>query len=168
METVQIRSFFSSVFSYIRTEYRKIRTRKHSLFRHFSHSVNFRLFSNVLNVFTMNQSQALDDISLRLTYNLLLLFRSFKMYLQFCMVVIFQPFLIRLPDVRTLTVLNQHLKKVCANAKQVLTSSASIFWFCFQGKLNQNCMQQKQRFKMALPQLTMRRRYSNKSNLLVI
>ena len=33
------RSFFWSVFSFIRTEYRKIRTRKNSVFGHFSRSV---------------------------------------------------------------------------------------------------------------------------------
>ena len=36
MKSVQIRSFFRSVFSCIRTEYRKIRTRKNSVFGHFS------------------------------------------------------------------------------------------------------------------------------------
>ena len=36
--SVQIPSFFSSVFSHIRTEYRRIRIRKTSVFGHFSHS----------------------------------------------------------------------------------------------------------------------------------
>ena len=39
MKSVQIKSHFSSVFSCILTEYRKIRTRNNSLFRHFSCSV---------------------------------------------------------------------------------------------------------------------------------
>ena len=38
VKIVQIRSIFWSVFSCIRTEYRKIRTRKYSLFGHFSRS----------------------------------------------------------------------------------------------------------------------------------
>ena len=38
MKSVQIRSFFESVFSCIRTEYRKIRTRNNSVFGHFSRS----------------------------------------------------------------------------------------------------------------------------------
>ena len=38
MKIVQIRSFFWSVFSCIRTDYRKIRTRKNSVFGHFSRS----------------------------------------------------------------------------------------------------------------------------------
>ena len=37
-KSVQIRNFFWHVFSYIRTEYRKIWTRKNSVFRHFSRS----------------------------------------------------------------------------------------------------------------------------------
>ena len=39
VKSVQIRSFFRSVFSLIRTEYKKIRTRKNSVFGHFSRSV---------------------------------------------------------------------------------------------------------------------------------
>ena len=42
VKSVQIRSFFWSVFSCIRTEYRKIRTRNNSVFRHFSRSVRTR------------------------------------------------------------------------------------------------------------------------------
>ena len=38
MKSVQIRSFFWSAFSYIPSEYRKIRTRKNSVFEHFSRS----------------------------------------------------------------------------------------------------------------------------------
>ena len=38
VKSVQIRSFFWPVFSGIRTEYRKIRTRKNSIFGFFSHS----------------------------------------------------------------------------------------------------------------------------------
>ena len=38
MECVQIRSYFWSVFSCIRTEYRKIRTRINSVFGHFTRS----------------------------------------------------------------------------------------------------------------------------------
>ena len=40
MKCVQIRSFFWSVFSHIRTEYAKIRTRKNSTFGHFSRSIS--------------------------------------------------------------------------------------------------------------------------------
>ena len=40
VKSVHIRSFFGSVFSCIRTEYRKIRTRKNSVFGHFSRSAN--------------------------------------------------------------------------------------------------------------------------------
>ena len=39
MKRFQIRSLFWFLFSYIRTELRKIRTRKNSVFGHFSHSV---------------------------------------------------------------------------------------------------------------------------------
>ena len=39
VKSVQIRSFFWSVFSCIQSEYRKIRTRKNSVFGHFSCSV---------------------------------------------------------------------------------------------------------------------------------
>ena len=39
MKSVQIRSFSWSVFSRFRTEYGKIKTRKNSVFGHFSHSV---------------------------------------------------------------------------------------------------------------------------------
>ena len=38
VKSVQIRSLFWSVFSCIRTEHRKIRTRKNSVFGYFSHS----------------------------------------------------------------------------------------------------------------------------------
>ena len=41
VKSVQIRSFFWSIFSCIRTEYRKMRTRKNSIFGHFSRSVGF-------------------------------------------------------------------------------------------------------------------------------
>ena len=40
VKSVQIRSFFWSIFSRIRTEYGEIRTRKNSVFGHFSRSVN--------------------------------------------------------------------------------------------------------------------------------
>ena len=39
VKSVQIRNIVWSVFSRIRTEYRKIRTRKNSVFRHFSRSL---------------------------------------------------------------------------------------------------------------------------------
>ena len=41
VKSVQIRSFLWSVFSCIRTEYRKIRTRKNSVFKHFIGSDDF-------------------------------------------------------------------------------------------------------------------------------
>ena len=42
VKSVQIRSFFWSVFSCIWTEYKKLRTRKKSVFGHFSRSVKLR------------------------------------------------------------------------------------------------------------------------------
>ena len=45
VKSVQIRSLFWSVLSCIRTEYRKILTRKNSVFGHFSHNVSDRKFS---------------------------------------------------------------------------------------------------------------------------
>ena len=39
VKSVQIRSFLWSLFSFIRTEYRKIRTRKNFVFEHFSRNV---------------------------------------------------------------------------------------------------------------------------------
>ena len=45
VKSVQIRSFFWSVFSCIRTEYRKIRTGKNSVFGHFLRS-EFSLWNN--------------------------------------------------------------------------------------------------------------------------
>ena len=44
VKSVQIRSYLWSVFSFIRTEYRKIRTRNNSVFGHFSRSVYFSVF----------------------------------------------------------------------------------------------------------------------------
>ena len=41
VKSVQIQSFFCSVLSCIQSKYRKIRTRKNSVFRHFSRSVLF-------------------------------------------------------------------------------------------------------------------------------
>ena len=41
MKSAQVRNYFWSVFSYIRTEYRKIRTRNNFVFRQFSRSVIF-------------------------------------------------------------------------------------------------------------------------------
>ena len=52
----QIRSFFQSIFSCIRTEYRKIRTRKNSLFEHFSRSD----FSNLQR---QSQSQSFKNLA---------------------------------------------------------------------------------------------------------
>ena len=42
VKSVQIRSFFWSIFSCIRTEYRKVRARKNSVFGHFSRSEQWR------------------------------------------------------------------------------------------------------------------------------
>ena len=42
MKSVQLRSYFRSVFSHIRTEYGEIRTRKNAVFGHFSQSVLYR------------------------------------------------------------------------------------------------------------------------------
>ena len=44
VKSVQIQSYFLSVFSCIRTEYRKIRTRNNSVFWHISHSVGYQYF----------------------------------------------------------------------------------------------------------------------------
>ena len=53
VKSVQMRSYFWSVFSCIRTEYRKMQTRNNSVFELFSSSVNFQvllffIFSNCL------------------------------------------------------------------------------------------------------------------------
>ena len=50
MKSVQIRSYFWSVFSCIRTEYKKIRTRKIFVFGHFSHSLVFSNFTWFFNL----------------------------------------------------------------------------------------------------------------------
>ena len=49
VKSVQIRSFFRSVFCCIRTEYRKIRTRKNHAFGHFSRSDIYSAFSSIRN-----------------------------------------------------------------------------------------------------------------------
>ena len=46
VKSVQMQRFFWSVFSCIRTEYRKIRTRKTSVFQHFSRSVSNSSFGS--------------------------------------------------------------------------------------------------------------------------
>ena len=46
MKSVQIRSFFKSVFSHIWTEYGKIRSRTNSVLGHFSHSEMFIIFTS--------------------------------------------------------------------------------------------------------------------------
>ena len=43
MKSLQIRSFFWSVFSSIRTEYGKVRTRRNSTFGPFSHSIKLKI-----------------------------------------------------------------------------------------------------------------------------
>ena len=49
VKSVQIQSFFRSVFSCIRTEYKKIRTRKNSVLGHFLRSVSlFHQYSSLL------------------------------------------------------------------------------------------------------------------------
>ena len=48
VESVQIRSFFWSVFSRIRSEYGEIQTRKNSVFGHFSRSVFFHKCKNAV------------------------------------------------------------------------------------------------------------------------
>ena len=48
VKSVQIRSFFWSAFFCIRTEYRKIRTRKNSVFTHFSRSERNCKYSSVI------------------------------------------------------------------------------------------------------------------------
>ena len=53
-ESVQIESFFWSLFSCIRTKYRKIRTRKNSVFGHFSRSVNNDYFKQLHFTFIHN------------------------------------------------------------------------------------------------------------------
>ena len=63
VKSSQIRSFFRSVFSRIRTEYRKIRTRKNSVFGHFLYSeadtltnVSWNIFSTLPFSFIQYQS----------------------------------------------------------------------------------------------------------------
>ena len=48
MKSVQIQSYFWSVFSCIQSEYRKIRTRNNSVFGHFSHSIKIRICTPLL------------------------------------------------------------------------------------------------------------------------
>ena len=48
MKSAQIRSFFWPVFSYIQSEYRKVQTRKNSVFGHFSRSEN--MINSIANV----------------------------------------------------------------------------------------------------------------------
>ena len=47
VKSVQIQSYFWSIFFCIRTEYRKIPTRNNYVFRHFSRSVNVAFYDNV-------------------------------------------------------------------------------------------------------------------------
>ena len=62
MKTVQIRSFFWSVFCCAQCQYRKVRTRNNSVFRHFSRIVMlfilkfliFRINEQTLKIFTLN------------------------------------------------------------------------------------------------------------------
>ena len=58
MKSVQIRSIFWSVFSCIQSEYRKIQTRKYSVFVHFSCSGNFTYCA----VFLMSQKFIYVDV----------------------------------------------------------------------------------------------------------
>ena len=52
LKSAQIRSFLWSLFFYIRTEYRKIRTRKNSVFGHFSRSDWYQVYLFLLNINT--------------------------------------------------------------------------------------------------------------------
>ena len=70
-KSVQIRIFFWSVFSCTRTEYRKIRTRKNSVFGHFSRSdslVDFKVVRLLIErAHLKNQFKRLDDFLLRIS-----------------------------------------------------------------------------------------------------
>ena len=68
VKSVQIRSFFWSVFSCIRIEYRKIRTRKYSVFGHFSPSGRFLKFLNSNFRFLSRYYISLMDAANNLTY----------------------------------------------------------------------------------------------------
>ena len=58
VKSLQIQSFFWSVFSCIWTEYRKIRARKNSVFGHFSRSGNWKLhFSKTIGVINSELSK---------------------------------------------------------------------------------------------------------------
>ena len=50
VKSVQIRSYFWSLFSCIWTEYRKIRTGNNSLFGHFSRSASFKTFVKYIKI----------------------------------------------------------------------------------------------------------------------
>ena len=56
VKSVQIRSFFWSVFPCIRTEYRKLRTRKNSAYGHFSRSYFLGIFQKLFKVIAVANS----------------------------------------------------------------------------------------------------------------
>ena len=60
VKIVQMRSFLWSVFSRIRTEYGKIRTRKNSVFGHFSRSVLMVLTKRSIDLKWINRRKSFD------------------------------------------------------------------------------------------------------------
>ena len=62
VKSVQIRSYFWSVFSCIQSEYRKIRTRNNSAFRHFSCKVSCTLDTNQNNIRHVNINGILQKL----------------------------------------------------------------------------------------------------------
>ena len=82
MKSVQIRSFFWSVFSCIRTEHREIRTRKNSVFGHFSCRVFIKHYATlyVILVFFWLQTSFTDKL---LTKDKTLQCEVFKAFLSY-------------------------------------------------------------------------------------
>ena len=77
VKSVQMRSFFLSVFSRIRTEYRKIQTRKNSVFGHFPRNVYLFIYWIVI-----TSTLAAQEKFRHLTGSTILIRQLHKVYLQ--------------------------------------------------------------------------------------
>ena len=84
VKSAQIRSFFWSVFSCIRTEYRKIRVRKNSLFGHFSRSGNPPVETAISDTWSKSQTRhhRRDNIVFKIC-KMYLFYRNVNKYLVF-------------------------------------------------------------------------------------
>ena len=65
VKSVEIRRFFWSAFSYIHFEYRKIRTRKSSIFRHFSSIVRLLWLKIFFSVTLQEERSSLPEVFLK-------------------------------------------------------------------------------------------------------